>query len=1372
MCKIITPKGDRVVRAILDGGSQISGVLKSIASELSLTGPKRILKIGTSGGQISIYPNQMVLHFKLASLKGDYVSDFQIEAITMPKVTLDVNPITIDPKDYEHLENIDNFTEELPFSENTSTRVELLIGEPVASHIFQKMIIGKTIDEPSAAIFKLGACLTGSAGTRDNGPKSMFSTMQVMEEDSSNYIKDWFTLENIGIEDPTLSSQLTADEKLAEDLMEKYTHYDPVEKCWHTRLLWADTPIQYTNTKRASATATRVIRRFSKPGNEVAWDSIQSVYKSNLDSGITEPVPKKELQKTDNFHYICMSMVFKPESATTPVRPVFNANQEMGEQKVSFNKKLLEGPNLLPQLAKLFIQFRAYKNVALLDISKLYSRIRVSKEDTEMQRFFWSEEKMAPNQEKANLKSYRQSRLIFGSRSSPFQAQWVLKKHAEMYNNFYLKNFTYLDDIFVGNEDPQKLSEDLKKLIWVLQEGDFPAQKIVSNNQAILEDLDKTVKGPTDVHKIYGQLWELNEDQLTLNFKKQTPLPEDKPFTKRECLSHVMSLYDLSGFTAPYHLKAKLIFQKTCELKIDWDEKLPDPLQVEFQKWMKQLPMLENFTVRRCFLPPQGGKICFIASFCDASNVGLGVNCYVVSEDLDGKRYSELAFCKAKILPLKQKFTTPRGELAAAQLNSRASNYVANALTTVVGYKPRIFYFSDSEITLYRLKKPPESYKVWVANRLKAIHDQTDIQDWKKVATGENPADITSRGAYLPELMDSKLYFHGPEWLVDPKTKFETVGMITAENFALDSQEVRKDIQMQAPQMNALFTSTEDEDNVIEDILDRQNNWRTTVRTLSWCKRFYANIKKRINQKRLASTKRNLRNRTNKNGNAQKGAPGIHRNQKINYEELHLHPEEIEATEEQLFRYAQEAEFMEEIKLSSSGQEIQKNSSIKTLIPKWDEEKLLLTHDSRIVGYNPIILPKDHKVTRLFIRDVHKKFGHSGPSLTLYKVRKRVWITSGRQQVKKAIYKCSCQKTILLNERMGKLPTWRTEENPPIWSHVGTDVLGPFWVKNGKDGMKKTFAILWTDLISRGVLVDLLDSADTEGVLRSLRRVTAIYGSAKTYYSDGATYYKKASLELKNFVASIEWHEVRKQANKWNGKWIFATPAAPFRNATSERLVSTIKQSLTKIVKKNLLTFEELAVCFLEISAYINNRPIGFLSSDEHEDMLPVSPSLLTMGREIEILGEYQGKDFKLEELYKYRTKTIEEFIKTWKANYLNSLSPTQKWLEKNPYKIKPGMILFIKDENRMKDLWKKGVVTEVIHSKADGRPRTIQLRTTTGTITRPIQKLAIPEAQIIDEDTEEDEIVQSNSITLPIENIAFPEIFNQTEILQYLKLS
>ena len=181
-----------------------------------------------------------------------------------------------------------------------------------------------------------------------------------------------------------------------------------------------------------------------------------------------------------------------------------------------------------------------------------------------------------------------------------------------------------------------------------------------------------------------------------------------------------------------------------------------------------------------------------------------------------------------------------------------------------------------------------------------------------------------------------------------------------------------------------------------------------------------------------------------------------------NYNQLCLGLNEVLAIEELLFRYAQRSELAEEIELLSSGQEVPRNSSIKNLIPVWDEENQLLRHNSRIVNYKPIILPKDHIVTRLFIHDVHKKYGHSGPTLTLYKVRKRTWITSGRQHVKKALYKCSCRKTILLNERMGKIPVWRTEDNPTGWTRVGTDVLGPFYVRKtsqkDKNEMTNTFA--------------------------------------------------------------------------------------------------------------------------------------------------------------------------------------------------------------------------------------------------------------------------------------------------------------------------
>ena len=1386
MCLIVTPIKTLKVRALIDPGSQITVIQKNLATKLGLRGPTRTLKIGTSGAQTITFSNMMVVNFQLASLNEEFITEYDVEAITMPKVTCNIGKITIDPKKFNHLKDI-KFTEELPMTNNTSTTVELLIGEPITTHLFKKMILGD-IGQPAATIYDIGTCLSGTANPKDkeNQQTNIYATVEICEEeDPIEEIKQWFTLENVGIEDPTTSNQLTAEQQRAEELMEKYTYYDKDKKCYNTRLLWIDEPIQYTNFRRASATATRMVKRFSKETEGEAWTSINSVYQTNLDLGIAEPVPSQDLKKTENFHYICMSMVFKPESTTTPVRPVYNANQEFGEEKISFNKKLLEGPNYLPQLPALLIKFRYYQTVALLDISKLYSRIRLPVEDAEYQRFFWANEKMGPNDTQATLKAYRQTRLIFGSRSSPFQAQWVLKKHAETHQNFYLKNFTYLDDIFVGDQDAKKVEEELKILIQILEEGDFPAQKIVSNNPQVLKDLEESKKGPTDDHKIYGQKWDMKNDQLTLNFKKEKIPVIEKTFTKRECLSQIMKLYDLTGIIQPYHLKAKLIFQKSCELKLGWDEELPNPLQENFQKWIKELHLLEKVTIKRCFLSPSGGQICYLASFSDSSNVGLGVNVYVVSTDPEGRLHSELVFCKAKVLPLKQKYTTPRSELAAAQLSARAGNYVADALTTVMGTKPKIYFFSDSEITLYRLKKPSETYKPWVANRLKVIQDITEVDNWKKVDTAENPADISSRGMDLAELTNSDLFFHGPKWLTNKNKKFQNVGRMSEDKVSLDSDELKKAFQMEGPHVNVLFATLDEKEDVIKDILDRHNDWRKSVNIISWIKRFWTNVKNKVDQQNKNKTMAESRKMTLRH----KAKPKQNKKIQIDYDNMYLNSEEVTDTENLLFKYAQSREFSEEISKLSEGTEVPKNSKIKKLIPILDEETGLLQHKSRIVGYNPIILPKDHQITKLFIHDNHKKFGHSGPSLTLYKVRKRVWILSGRQQVKKAIYKCNCRKTILLNERMGQIPEWRTQ-NPTIWSRVGTDVLGPLYVKmdkmpstkkddqeeededeaeekSKKPKIIKTFAILWTDLVSRGVMVDLLYSADTEGVLRSLRKVTAIYGSAKIYYSDNASYYKKTSLEIKEFMATIDWPKVRRQAEKFNGQWLFSTEAAPFRNATSERLVSTIKQSLYKIIQKNTLPFQELQTCLLEISAFINNRPIGFLSTDNMEDMKPISPSLLTIGREIEILGNYTGKDPKLQELYNHRTKTIEDFLKNWTALYLQNLSPTNKWLEKNPYKIKEGMVLFIKDENKMKDLWRKGVVTKVIRSQTDQMPRTIQLRTATSKkITRPIQKLAIPEWQIAEEDED-----SPTSHTIKIDDIAMPEMTEEREIQKYLTL-
>ena len=262
LCNIITPSGKvRTVRALLDGGSQITALKSSVAKELKLKGNYQTLIVGTSGSQTLKYPNELVTYFRLASKDNKFVTDFVVEAVTIPSPTLDIAPIQIDPKQYKHLENL-SFSEQLPMK-NSKLQVEILIGQPIVAHMLKEIILGSSIEEPAAAIYHIGTCLTGSSLSKTETNQSLFASVEIHPEPPLD-IQNWFSLENLGIENPT-ESALTADQQKAEDLMKSVTYYDKVNKCWHTQLLWSDEPIKYTNVKRASVTASRVIKRFSKP---------------------------------------------------------------------------------------------------------------------------------------------------------------------------------------------------------------------------------------------------------------------------------------------------------------------------------------------------------------------------------------------------------------------------------------------------------------------------------------------------------------------------------------------------------------------------------------------------------------------------------------------------------------------------------------------------------------------------------------------------------------------------------------------------------------------------------------------------------------------------------------------------------------------------------------------------------------------------------------------------------------------------------------------------------------------------------------------------------------------------------------------------
>ena len=75
MCLIVTPTKTLKVRALIDPGSQITVIQKSIATKLGLRGPTRTLKMGTSGAQKITFSNMMVVNFQLASLNEEFITD-------------------------------------------------------------------------------------------------------------------------------------------------------------------------------------------------------------------------------------------------------------------------------------------------------------------------------------------------------------------------------------------------------------------------------------------------------------------------------------------------------------------------------------------------------------------------------------------------------------------------------------------------------------------------------------------------------------------------------------------------------------------------------------------------------------------------------------------------------------------------------------------------------------------------------------------------------------------------------------------------------------------------------------------------------------------------------------------------------------------------------------------------------------------------------------------------------------------------------------------------------------------------------------------------------------------------------------------------
>lgn len=123
----------------------------------------------------------------------------------------------------------------------------------------------------------------------------------------------------------------------------------------------------------------------------------------------------------------------------------------------------------------------------------------------------------------------------------------------------------------------------------------------------------------------------------------------------------------------------------------------------------------------------------------------------------------------------------------------------------------------------------------------------------------------------------------------------------------------------------------------------------------------------------------------------------------------------------------------------------------------------------------PIILPRQHEITKMIIRSYHEKFRHANRETVFNELRQRFYIPKLRTLIAAVVKNCNwccvyrCKPR---NPVMAPLPVQRVTPQLRAFCSVGVDYLGPVEVSVGRRREKRWVAV-FTCLAVRAVHLEV-----------------------------------------------------------------------------------------------------------------------------------------------------------------------------------------------------------------------------------------------------------------------------------------------------------
>ena len=397
---------ERVVRAIIDTGSQRSYITRDIAASMVYE-PIDTQKVTHTlfGNKQSQPETHNIYLIHLSSLSNDYHCNFNV--LEQKDICGKIPSIEIRSWAGELKSNGIFLTD----VGESCEPIDLLIGADIAGKLYtgrkHDLANGLTAIETHLGWTVLGK----NKSARTHEDTVLFTHTEFVSEAR---VCDLWHLDVLGIDDPERRLSVNERNTAVKQRFAETTIFNDDAR-YEVMLPWISDHSPLPSNKDIALKRLNSTLKRLKDAEVKEYDKVFCEWEKD---GVIERVPNTEIE--NSAHYLPHRPIIKMQSRTTKIHPVFDASSRE-RNFPSINQCLEKGPNYIELIPAILLKFRENMLGAIADIKRAFLQISITPKERDYLRFYWIRGGM--------LITYRHNRIVFGLTCSPFLLGTTIDLH-------------------------------------------------------------------------------------------------------------------------------------------------------------------------------------------------------------------------------------------------------------------------------------------------------------------------------------------------------------------------------------------------------------------------------------------------------------------------------------------------------------------------------------------------------------------------------------------------------------------------------------------------------------------------------------------------------------------------------------------------------------------------------------------------------------------------------------------------------------------------------------------------------------------------------------------------------------------------------